>query len=164
MLDSSYYSESFKTATTVTNANTYLGASILLMADKKGAYFFGFHYGMGTKTSNDGTTTTTFAHSDMGPCLAFYLNKSRSLGFFAGYYHQSKATYTATGASASEWTGTSMQVGFGFDYEAWEGIWLGGKLMMNTLSYNRDVTLGAASSNISYSRTWLSPMISITMR
>ena len=164
MVNVGYFSDSFKNTTTTTSSLMYYGVALLLDLDKKSAYLLGFHYGMGTQVSNDGITTDTFKNTDMGPFMAAYLNKSRTVGLFAGYNIISKGTFSSGGGTPSEWSGTSLQAGFGCDYETWDGVWVGAKIMMYSMSYNRDVTLGATSANISYSRTWMAPMISLSLR
>jgi|GEM_PF-3712126 len=136
----------------------------MLGLDRKGQYFLGYHYGSNSMTTSNGTTTGTFTTTDLGPFFAIYLNRSRTFGLSFGYNLQSTAKYSDGSSTAQEWQGTSFHSGIGFEQEISEGIWLGAKLTMYSMSYARDITLGATSSTIAYSRQWINPILSMSFR
>lgn len=159
-----YATDSFATTTTSSSGLTYTGAVLMLGLDKKDRFYLGYHFGSSTQTTTIAGTAGTFATTDLGPFMAYYLNKSRTIGFTLGYNLQSTARFKDGNAAQVEWTGTSYHAGFGLEQEISEGIWLGAKFTLYSMAYSRDVTLGATNTSISYTRQWLMPVISLSFR
>lgn len=164
LLNVGYASDSFVATTTSATGLMYTGAVLMLGLDKKDRFYLGYHFGSSTQTATLAGTTGTFATTDLGPFMAYYLNKSRTIGFTLGYNLQATAKYKDGTAAQAEWSGTSYHAGFGLEQEISEGIWFGAKVTLYSMAYSRDVTLGATNSTISYTRQWVMPTLSLSFR
>ncbi len=164
IINTAISTDNFKEASTTSTGLNYTGFVLMMSLDKKKYYYLGYHYGSISQTATAGGTTGTFASTDLGPFLVAYFNRSRTISGSIGYNLQSTAKYNDGVNTPVEWSGTSMHIGLGLEQEISDGIWLGMKITSYSMSYSRDVTLGATATSISYTRQWLTPLISLSFR
>jgi len=154
-----YSSDSLTTPSSSTTGNTFYNVGLLLSYNKK--IWAGWNYS-GVSLSRAETATTTFTAQDMGPYFKWQFGSNQLYSMSFAYGLSSRATYS-DGTVDEEWRGTSLWAQFGVSPEVANGVRVGGSLNYYSGSYSKKV-VSSTESSISNTKTWIFPMINITMQ
>lgn len=157
-----YLSDEFVTSSTASNSKTLINGNLLFSVDNKERLYVGFHGHQLTFEEKISTTTTSLTSLDMGPYIMAYLDKRRFYYVGFGYNLLVKGTYTS-GTSNQELEGTSLMGTLGVSPEVGKNFYLGFDLNYVKTDYTKSTT-GSAVSDVSYSRTFILPTVTLLWR
>ncbi len=155
-----YTSDSATAAADQTRTTTIYSASILLDVNKKERFFIGWNY-LSFGTAEAGLVEDTFAQTSMGPSFMYIPTKSKNWSIEFSYHLIMSASTSSV--SGSQWTGTSMLGSVGYMPEMNEGLRVGLKLNYLGSTYAKE-TIATTVNDISYTRSYIYPSISIQLR
>ncbi len=161
-----YISDEFTTATTASNSKTLINGNLLFSIDNKERFYTGFHAHQMTfeETSVSGSTTTknSLTSLDMGPYVLAYIDRKKIFSLGLGYNLLVNGTYTH-GTVNETLTGTSLMGSLSASPEIGKELYLGFDLNYIKVDYVKS-TVSSTTSDVSYSRTFILPTISILWR
>lgn len=157
-----YLSDEFVTSSTSQYSKTFYNGNLLFSIDNKERLYVGFHAHQISFEEQVPTARTSLTSLDMGPYIMAYLDRRRffSLGF--GYNLLVNGTYSS-GSSNQTLTGTSLMATIGASPEIGKDIYVGFDLNYVKVDYDKS-TVGSAVSDVSYTRTFILPTISLLWR
>lgn len=157
-----YLTDEFVTTSTASNSKTLINGNLLFSVDNKERLYVGFHGHQMTFEEKISTTTTSLTSLDMGPYIMGYLDKRRFYYVGFGYNLLVKGAYTS-GTSTQELEGTSLMGTLGVSPEVGKNFYLGFDLNYVKTDYTKS-TSGSAVSDVSYSRTFILPTVTLLWR
>lgn len=159
-----YYSDTFTLATATSSKRTMYDFSVGMNLTKKGQLVLGWNYASSSFADDDGTTQTTLSVTDMGPKLAYYLDKELVWCIGVSYNLITKGSYSTGGGSAIEYRGSSIKADLGYLPQISESFYLGLKLNYYKPSLKEEITGQTALAQVSYGRAVIYPSIAISAR
>jgi len=159
-----YYSDTFTLATATSSKRTMYDFSVGMNLTKKGQLVLGWNYASSSFADDDGTTQTTLTVTDMGPKLAYYLDKELTWCIAVSYNLITKGSYSTGSGSATEYRGTSIKADLGYLPQISESFYLGLKLNYYKPTFSEEITGQTALAQVSYGRAVIYPSIAISAR
>jgi hypothetical protein len=159
----SYLSDDFSQTTSTQDIRQLYGASFMTALDSKDSFFVGWSYTSLLGTSTASSITKTFSSVDMGPVVSWWFGKGKVYNLTAAYNIISTATYEETSQTTKDWGGTGYYLAAGAELELFKGIHLGARMLYYVSNYT-DQKVGAVASDVSVTRTWLMPLLTISYR
>lgn len=158
-----YFSDAFTYTGGESSYNrTMWDLAVGMSITKKGRWVLGWNYGSYSMTENPGTETS-LAITDMGPKLAYYLNKDRTWVMALTYNLITTADYSSGGAS-TELRGSSMKFEAGYMPMMWENVFMGAKLNYYKASFKEEITNQTALAQVTTGRTLIYPTFAVVFR
>lgn len=156
-LGGTYLSDSFKTSSSTKSTQYFYNIGVLFTSTKR--FWGGWNYS-GYSQNESGSTELKFSSMDTGPYMKWQFGRNEIYSASFAYNILSKAK-ADVGNGNEEWSGSSFWLQFGFMPEVKEGLHLGASLNYYAANYSKSVINGT-ESNVSYSKTWIFPMLSLT--
>lgn len=157
-LNAFYNSDGFKNEKTNSNTVLLYDVSIGFAIDKKGFYLAGWNYTGHSTSKSDGTTTETYASTQMGPRFIFFFDKAKMFNLGVTYNISTKASFN-DGSTTFTWKGTAMKADFGMNFPIGETSFLGLRVNYSTASYNEQLEGSSNYETVSYNRNFIYPSI-----
>lgn len=154
-INAGYLSDTMTTSSTVVTTRTNYDFALGIHLGSKKNYFIAISYGS-LATSDQTTTTTTFASQDTGIKFGTLFGKGRSWAFSVTYNFIGKAAYKAGAATEVELRGTSLKSDLGYYMWLGESTALAFKFMYYAPAFIEQVS-GSTITKVSYSRATVMP-------
>jgi len=163
-VDLFYFSDNFSVGSGSANTYSRLMWDIapMIAVDKKAQFLIGWNYDSMAFTDSPGGAATTLTVTDMGPKLAYFINKDRTWEVAFTYDLITKANYTS-GSTTAELRGTAMKAEFGYLPQMWEGIYVGAKLNYYKPTFSEQV-VSTTLTKVTDGRTTIYPTFSVIFR
>jgi hypothetical protein len=153
-----YFSDAITTSTSDTSTKLVYNVGVLFSINK--GFWGGWSYAGLSYDKMAASTTTQLIGYGTGPYLKYQFGRGRSYSISMAYNILNTATYTG-GSSSETWSGTSYNLQFAAMPELREGLNVGVTFNYYSATYSKRV-IGSTESNISYTRAWIYPTISMT--
>ena len=158
-LNTFYFSQTETLSSSATTGRTFLEGCIGFRIDKPGQYLVGWGYASHSE-STTGTTTTTYASTQMGPRFLWFIDKKKAWSFGFAYYLVTSASYTASGSSET-WKGTALHVDGGYNLPLGDDAYFAIRLNYSAASYSEKLVGSTTYSTISYTKNYIYPSLAI---
>ncbi len=158
-LNAFYTSETLAEATSTNNTRMFVEGAIGFAIDKKMHWNVGWNYSM-MNTTDSTSSTTTYASTQMGPRLLWFMNKDKTWSLGLGYYVVTNATFTGSDGTSAKWKGTAIKADLGYNYPIGETFFAGIRLNYSSASYNERIEGATNYTTVGYSKTAMYPSIS----
>lgn len=156
-LDAFYFADTNKTDATLTNGRTFIDFAVGIPITNKKEWFVSWNVTSISAKDTGGTEDLTWSTLDMGPKVT-YLSKKGWTSSLA-YNLSAKGKYQA--AETATWTGTSILFDAGYLQEISDSTQLGIKINYYANTVKESVVGSTTYSQVSYTRNWIFPTISL---
>lgn len=142
----------------------YYSLDIYANLDTKKTLFAGFHYDQISFT-DQATAASTYGltSQDMGLMGMWIMDKAGTYSLTLGYNLIQTGSLTATGATAADLSGSAYWGSLGIMPQLGNSFYAGIKLLYYQANYNKK-TVGSTFTDVSYSRTFMLPVFSMSFR
>jgi hypothetical protein len=143
---------------------TYYAVDIYANLETKKRWFAGFH--LDQITFNELPTASSeynLSSQNMGLMLMYLIDKNGTYSVTLGYNLIQTATYKSPGLSESDLSGSGYWATFGIMPQISPNLYAGMKILYYQANYTKK-TESNVSSDVSYSRTFMLPILSLSFR
>lgn len=134
-----------------------------LSVDKRGDYVVGWNVGY-TSALDTATTDTNYTVTEMGPKFGMFFDKGHVWSLWATYNLSVNGAYSAAGATAETWRGTSIKVELGVTPALDTDYFAGVKLIYHSETFNESLIGSTNYSQVTYSRSFIYPALNFSLR
>lgn len=159
-LGGTYISDSMTASSTSSSSKYAYNLGVVFPIAKN--FWGGFSYlGLSQADKDSSGSTTNWASTDLGPYFKYQFGRGQLYSLSAAYNLISKATYSKTGGTSEEWSGTSYLISFGFMPEIKNELRIGVTVNYYSASYTKKV-VSSTESSASNSKSWIYPGFCLT--
>lgn len=164
-LNAFYYSDTFKIADNQTQTRIFGDLGLGLDIDKKGQWVLGWNVGYVSAADQDETNgPTNYTVTEMGPKVGYFVDKDKIWGVWATYNLVVTGSYTAGGAAAETWRGTSIKIELGVTPPLDTDMYAGVKLIYHSETFSESLIGTTNYAVVAYTRAFIYPSLNFSFR
>lgn len=142
-------------------SKNYLGFALQISLNDKNKIYFGWNYATVGSDSKHNSVDESYISTDTGPMMSLFFGPGNHMTISAGYNVIAKASYTKTGSTQADYSGTSYWAAAGAELELFKNLNLGGRLLYYNSTFD-EKKVGTTTSSSSASRNLLLPVLTVT--
>jgi hypothetical protein len=163
-LNTYFASDTNKRSEAAITSNMFWAASFNFSVAKSKGFYAGWNILGVSNTANDGSTTTKFASTDMGPRFS-WTNKKENFQIAFSYNMRNTTTYDdGSGSETESLKGTSMLAEIGYFANINDASFLGIRLNYYAATFTESVIGTDTYAKVTYGRTMMFPSIGYMLR
>jgi hypothetical protein len=128
------------------------------------SFFLGWNVNYSTRKNELNGSTSQLSGLEMGPRVGMFVNKSETLSIAVGVNPLVKATSTLTSGAVETWNGLGLQGEVTYAAPVKGSLWIGLKLVYNSVSYSQRTDASNVTSAISYTSSTIIPAAYFSFR